>query len=48
MVFDAANQKVMLFGGWDGRQPLGDTWTWDGSDWTEEGAAAPALAGRCC
>jgi hypothetical protein len=36
MVFDGAHHKVLLFGGFDGQRPLEDTWTWDGSDWTQE------------
>jgi hypothetical protein len=36
MVFDAATRTVMLFGGWSGGRPLGDTWTWDGADWTAQ------------
>ncbi|MBK8975934.1 MAG: hypothetical protein IPM29_08400 [Planctomycetes bacterium] len=32
MVYDAARQRVLLFGG---GQSLGDTWQWDGSSWTQ-------------
>lgn len=32
---DAGRGRVLLFGGWDGSQFLGDTWEWDGSDWVE-------------
>jgi hypothetical protein len=35
MAYDAARGEVVLFGGWDGTL-LGDTWTWDGTTWTEE------------
>ncbi len=44
MGFDAARGQVVLFGGLGRRpgdagsypqQPLGDTWTWDGSAWTQ-------------
>jgi len=37
MAYDSANHEMVLFGGEntsDGR--LGDTWTWNGSDWTRE------------
>jgi hypothetical protein len=34
MAYDAARQQVVLFGGGD-PNPVGDTWTWDGTDWTE-------------
>jgi hypothetical protein len=36
MVFDGGHHEVLLFGGVDGHGPLEDTWTWDGSDWTQE------------
>jgi hypothetical protein len=33
-VYDAARQVVVMFGGYDAhRNPLADTWLWDGSDW---------------
>jgi hypothetical protein len=39
MVYDAARGKVLLFGGARGVDEfgavLGDTWTWDGTSWTE-------------
>jgi hypothetical protein len=31
MAYDAAHEKVVLFGG----RRFGDTWTWDGTDWTK-------------
>jgi hypothetical protein len=36
MAYDAARGEVVLFGGRDGTQFLGDTWTWNGTAWTEE------------
>jgi hypothetical protein len=41
MAYDYRTRKVVLFGGYDGRNDLGDTWLWDGttSTWTQ---AAPA------
>jgi len=38
MVYDAAREQVVLFGGYDETSPSADrndTWTWDGSNWTE-------------
>jgi hypothetical protein len=38
MVYDAQRQQVVLFGGRDadvGGLSLGDTWTWDGTTWTQ-------------
>jgi hypothetical protein len=36
--YDAARRQVVLFGGYTypGQGYLGDTWTWDGSTWTEQ------------
>jgi hypothetical protein len=36
MAYDTVTHKVVLFGGYDGRNYLGDTWLWDGatSQWT--------------
>lgn len=34
MIYDAATQSVLLFGGYDGHY-LGDTWSWDGTTWTQ-------------
>lgn len=33
LAWDAARQRVVLFGGFDGRAVLDDTWTWNGSTW---------------
>ena len=41
-------QRILLFGGVRGQQPLGDTWAWDGERWTEiatTGPSARTLAG---
>jgi hypothetical protein len=49
MAYDAARHQVVLVGGMisqNGRQvPLNDTWTWDGSAWTQQHPAnnAPAV-----
>lgn len=38
MAYDAARQQVVLFGGGTvgGSPPLSDTWTWDGTNWSEK------------
>jgi hypothetical protein len=36
MAFDSARRRVVLFGGRDSSySPLGDTWEFDGSSWTQ-------------
>lgn len=38
LTYDAARQRTLLFGGFEstlGDDYLGDTWTWDGSVWTQ-------------
>src|SRR2546422_8529348 len=35
MAYDAARGQVVLFGGCCAGDLLGDTWTWDGIDWTQ-------------
>lgn len=40
MAFDAARQQGVLHGGYTGGTELGDTWTWDGLDWTAQPQAA--------
>jgi hypothetical protein len=39
LIYDAATQTVVMFGGYNGRY-LGDTWTWDGVTWTQQHSAA--------
>jgi len=41
MVYDASSGSIVLFGGQSRFHTLNDTWTWDGSAWTE---ARPATA----
>ena len=36
MAYDAANGTVVLFGGEGRLGTLGDTWTWNGTTWTEQ------------
>jgi hypothetical protein len=38
MAYDATHGQVVLFGGF-GTGYLGDTWTWDGTDWTQRTSA---------
>jgi hypothetical protein len=41
MAYDAAHGQVMLYGGSTiGGMQFGDTWTWDGSDWTMQNPAS--------
>jgi len=38
-VWDAATRQLVLFGGFtlaDPRNPIADTWVWDGSDWAQQ------------
>jgi len=46
MTYDPVSQKTVLFGGYDGRGYLKDTWTFDGSVWTrvKTPTAPPARA----
>jgi hypothetical protein len=36
MAFDGTTSQVVLFGGFFGQNALGDTWTWDGVNWTQQ------------
>ena len=44
--YDAANGTVVLFGGWvdSSHSYLGDTWTWDGTSWTQQTPPVSPLA----
>ena len=35
MAYDQAHHNVVLFGGLAGQSPLGDTWSWNGTVWTQ-------------
>jgi hypothetical protein len=35
MAYDIALRRVLLFGGANLTTSFGDTWTWDGTNWTE-------------
>ncbi len=47
IAYDAADGTVVMFGGQGKSASLGDTWTWDGSSWTQQHPATspPALSG---
>jgi hypothetical protein len=45
MAYDAARGLAVLFGGFGNGRYLGDTWTWDGTDWIP-GTPAHAPAAR--
>ena len=34
MTYDPVSGKIIMFGGWDGRRHLNDTWAFDGNTWT--------------
>ncbi len=48
MAYDSARQQVVLFGGFAGHSltELGDTWIWNGTDWSNPLFIAPGPAGR--
>ena len=43
MAYDAARERIVLFGGWesDVDQLLADTWLWDGASWNVQLVAGP-------
>ena len=43
MAYDAARERIVLFGGWqsDVNQLLADTWTWDGTSWNLQLVTGP-------
>jgi hypothetical protein len=44
MVYDAAQKKTILFGGYNGNY-IKDTWTWDGAKWTQVKGKEPHYRG---
>jgi hypothetical protein len=44
MAYDGATGTAVLFGGDGMFGPLDDTWTWNGSDWTQQHPAASPSA----
>jgi hypothetical protein len=45
MAYDPLRDRVVLHGGADGSGPLGDTWEFDGTTWTQRAESGPALSG---
>ena len=48
VTFDSKRKRVVLFGGQatplgEGAALLGDTWSWDGTEWTQEQDTGPAV-----
>jgi hypothetical protein len=44
MTYDGVRGRVVLFGGTTLTHNLGDTWTWDGTTWTEQNPAVSPSA----
>jgi hypothetical protein len=44
MAYDAATGTVVLFGGFGSSSLLGDTWTWNGTTWTQQHPATSPSA----
>ncbi|HLK69186.1 MAG TPA: kelch repeat-containing protein [Bryobacteraceae bacterium] len=42
MAFDAGRNEIVIFGGTTGASFLGDTWTWNGTNWTLRATAGPS------
>jgi hypothetical protein len=40
MAYDAARQRVVLFGGFDDEGMLDDTWEWNGTSWSENSSGS--------
>jgi hypothetical protein len=34
MAYDPARSRIVVFGGYDGRNNLNDTWEFDGASWS--------------
>lgn len=41
LTYDQTRQRMVLFGGYDGANNLGDTWEWDGASWTRVATTGP-------
>jgi N-acetylneuraminic acid mutarotase len=50
MVYDSTSGTIVLFGGWDGYQDLGDTWVYDpvANAWTQHDPGGYAPPARSC
>ena len=44
MAYDPVSKKVVMFGGFNDTTYLNDTWTWDGTTWTQAKHAGSAFA----
>jgi hypothetical protein len=43
LVYDRARERIVLYGGWKGRNPPeADTWAWDGSNWVRIATEGPS------
>ncbi|MGI6456260.1 MAG: Kelch repeat-containing protein [bacterium] len=42
MTYDSANNRTLLFGGWDGTNIYGDLWAWNGETWTALANTGPS------
>src|SRR5262245_56898322 len=42
MAYDSIRGVTVMFGGTDFDNPLGDTWEWDGKNWTLRSTSGPA------
>ena len=42
MAYDAARERIVLFGGQAAAGPFGDTWEWDGQGWTQVEDTGPS------
>lgn len=49
MAYDESTSRVVLFGGTGigSNEPLGDTWTWDGTTWTQVSSGIPTGTAPC-
>lgn len=46
MAYDRQARRVLLYGGWRGVVPYGDTWAYDGNGWQQLSAGDPGLTPR--
>ena len=44
MAYDLLDHQDVLFGGMNGNGTLGDTWTYDGTNWTRQSPASSPTA----
>src|ERR1035441_6585189 len=42
MAYDSVRGRTVLFGGYDGSSYLGDTWEWNGANWTQVATTGPS------